>query len=364
MEAAWWPSIADTLMAAGVPWPEAAVLMDLRWWDDHSRMNKRDMRPGRPTLCRRWGWTERAARAVMADREGWADPAKPDMRPANVQPMSSQRPAGVQPVSSFRAESDALMHPSGQPVSSACPAHVQPMSSERPHARNTQSTDTDTATDTRESTSDSACAEPPAAGAAQLSLLGAEPELPKGKPAKPTKAAREVEAAAVLFARLERLRLERYQRLGRTVRGLSAEAWVPKLRKALAKTTAGDIEDGWVWLLRHPDAAWHRGEDRGGSDRCVDFAMLLAHPEYGARRTWSGLTGLTTIEQEEVAAWLASGGRSADAPAWRDRMRAAGVAVPLSTEEDDELWNGIGSAGSPASPSPAADKDDGYVCPF
>ncbi len=210
-----------------------------------------------------------------------------------------------------------------------------------------------------------ACAEPPAAGAAQLSLLGAEPEPVTTKPTKPTKASREVEAAAVLFARLERLRLERYQRLGRTVRGLSAEAWVPKLRKALAKTTAGDIEDGWVWLLRHPDAAWHRGEDRGGSDRCTDFAMLLARPEqYGPRRTWTGLTGLTTIEQEEVAAWLASGGRSADAPAWRERMRAAGVQVPNSEEEDDELWNGIGSAGSSASTSPAADEDDGYVCPF
>jgi hypothetical protein len=210
---------------------------------------------------------------------------------------------------------------------------------------------------------DSACAEPPAAGAAQLSLLGAEPEPVKGKPTKPTKAAREVEAAAVLFARLERLRLERYQRLGRTVRGLSPDAWVPKLRKALAKTTAGDIEDGWVWLLRHPDAAWHRGEDRGGSDRCVDFAMLLAHPEYGARRTWAGLTGLTTIEQEEVAAWLASGGRSADAPAWRERMRAAGVQVPNSEEEDDELFNGIGSTGRhEGAAAPAA--DDGWVCPF
>jgi hypothetical protein len=184
------------------------------------------------------------------------------------------------------------------------------------------------------------------------------------KPKAPTKAAREVEAAAVLFARLERLRLERYQRLGRTVRGLSPEAWVPKLRKALAKTGAGDIEDGWVWLLRHQDAAWHRGEDRGGSDRCTDFAMLLARPEqYGPRRTWTGLTGLTTIEQEEVAAWLASGGRSADAPAWRERMRAAGVAVPLSTEEDDELWNGIGSTGSDAGSPPKA-ADDGYVCPF
>ena len=300
MEAAWWPSIADTLMAAGVPWPEAAVLMDLRWWDDHSRMNKRDMRPGRPTLCRRWGWTERAARAVMADREGWADPAKPDMRPANVQPMSSQRPADVQPMSSFRAESDALMRTSGQPMSSQRPADVQPMSSERPHARNTQSTDTDTATDTRESTSDSACAEPPAAGAAQLSLLGAEPEPTKGKPKAPTKAAREVEAAADLLARLDAMRLERHPG-GRPLR---PETWLPEVRRALRRQTPQAVIDGWTWLLRSPDAAWHRGEDRGGQDRTRDLKLLIAHPEYADRRTWRGLEASHEhdIEQREPEA--------------------------------------------------------------
>lgn len=300
MEAAWWPSIADTLMAAGVPWPEAAVLMDLRWWDDHSRMNKRDMRPGRPTLCRRWGWTERAARAVMADREGWADPAKPDMRPANVQPMSSQRPADVQRMSSFRAESDALMHPSGQPVSSACPADVQLMSSERPHARNTQSTDTDTATDTRESTSGPACAEPPAAGAAQLSLLGAEPEPVKAKPKAPTKAAREVEAAADLLARLDAMRLERHPG-GRPLR---PETWLPEVRRALRRQTPQGVIDGWTWLLRSPDAAWHRGEDGKGVDRTRDLKLLIAHPEYADRRTWRGLEASHEhdIEQREAEA--------------------------------------------------------------
>lgn len=297
MEAAWWPSIADTLMAAGAPWPEAAVLMDLRWWDDHSRMNKRDMRPGRPTLCRRWGWTERAARAVMADREGWADPAKPDMRPANVQPVSSHRPAGVQPVSSFLAESDAVMHPSGQPVSSACPAAVQPMSSERPHARNTQSTDTDTATDTLEHTSASP---PPAAGAAQLSLLSGQAEEPKAKPKPPTKAAREVEAAADLLARLDAMRLERHPG-GRPLR---PETWLPEVRRALRRQTPQGVLDGWTWLLRSPDAAWHRGEDRGGQDRTRDLKLLIAHPEYADRRTWRGLEAghEHDIEQREPEA--------------------------------------------------------------
>ena len=284
MEAAWWPSIADTLTATGAPWPEPAVLMDLRWWDDHSRMNKRDMRPGRPTLCRRWGWTERAARAVMADRDGWADPAKPDMRPANVQPVSSERPANVQPVSSFRAQNDVMMHPSGQPMSSERPADVQPMSSECPHARNTQSTDTDTATDTRESTAAAAPA-PPAAGAAQLSLLSSGEVEVKAKPARPTKAAREVEAAADLLARLDAMRLERHPG-GRPLR---PETWLPEVRRALRRQTAQDVIDGWTWLLRSPDAAWHRGEERGGQDRTRDLKLLIAHPEYAERRTWRGL---------------------------------------------------------------------------
>jgi len=305
MEAAWWPAIADSLTASGAPWPEAAVLMDLRWWDDHSRMNRRDMRPGRPTLCRRWCWTERAARAIMADRDGWADPAKPDLRPANVQPMSSERPANVQPMSSFLGENGAVMGGAGQPMSSERPADVQPVSSECPHARNTQSTDTDTATGTNEQVS----ATPPAAGAAQLSLLG------EAEKVKPEKAAR-AEQARHLLARLEALRLSRHRG-----RGLTERVWLPKLTSALAKRTAQSIVDGYLWALRSPAAAFLRGEDgRGTTDYTTDYSTVLAHPEYADRRRWRGPEAPLADELADARAAAAAG---KPMPEWVERWRAA-----------------------------------------
>ena len=107
----------------------------------------------------------------------------------------------------------------------------------------------------------------------------------KAKPPKPTKAAREVEAAADLLARLDAMRLERHPG-GRPLR---PETWLPEVRRALRRQTPQGVLDGWTWLLRSPDAAWHRGEDRGGQDRTRDLKLLIAHPEYADRRTWRGL---------------------------------------------------------------------------
>lgn len=302
MEAAWWPSIADTLASTGAPWPEAAVLMDLRWWDDLSRMNGRDMRPGRPALCRRWAWTEHAARSTMADRPAWADPAKPDQRPpadrqrtssappANLQPAASQSPADLQRTSSFHDESGVVMHPDRQPTASGPPANLQrsasgspadlqPTSSRPPHARRTQDTDTDTGTATDTESNQ-------AAGAGQLSLIGGTVET--SKPARPSKAAREVEAAEDLLRRLDAMRLDRH----RGGRPLKPETWLPEVRRALKRQTAQEVIDGWTWMLRSPEAAWHRAEDgKGTQDRTKDLKALLAHPEYAERRSWRGLEG-------------------------------------------------------------------------
>jgi hypothetical protein len=302
MEAAWWPSIADTLASTGAPWPEAAVLMDLRWWDDLSRMNGRDMRPGRPALCRRWAWTEHAARSTMADRPAWADPAKPDQRPpadrqrtssappANLQPSASQSPADLQRTSSFRDESGVVMHPGRQPTASGPPANLQrsasgspadlqQTSSRPPHAQKTQDTDTDTDTGT-----DTESNQP--AGAGQLSLIGGGME--PVKPARPSRAAREVEAAEDLLRRLDAMRLDRH----RGGRPLKPETWLPEVRRALKRQTAQEVIDGWTWMLRSPEAAWHRAEDgKGQQDRTKDLKALLAHPEYAERRSWRGLEG-------------------------------------------------------------------------
>ena len=53
-----WEAIASALVAAGQPWPAAAVDADLAYWGEG--------RPGRTTLQRRWGWAERAVRRVLA----------------------------------------------------------------------------------------------------------------------------------------------------------------------------------------------------------------------------------------------------------------------------------------------------------
>jgi hypothetical protein len=140
LDAAWWPAIAERLEASGEPWPAEAVSMDLRWWADQERMGRR-RRPGRPTLARRWGWSDRRARTIMADAEQWGDPFQ---RPARGQEPSSGRPAEDQPAPRrARARRD--------PGSSARPASGQPVSSARPQARVdtlTQHSDTRTQGDT------------------------------------------------------------------------------------------------------------------------------------------------------------------------------------------------------------------------
>ena len=213
---------------------------------------------------------------MMADRSAWADPAKPDQRPS-LQFASSSPPASLQVSHPERRDDGAAPPVSLQSPSSLPPASLQPASSSPPHARKTQNTDTatDTATDTKET-------EPAVAGVP--SLFGQAQEPVKRKPSA---ADRERAAAEDLLARLDALRLQRHT----GGRALKPETWLPRLRRALRQQSAQEWIDGWTWVLRSPEAAWHRGEERGSPDRTRDLSMLLAHPEYAARRTWRGLEG-------------------------------------------------------------------------
>jgi len=160
-----------------------------------------------------------------------------------------------------------------------------------------------------------------------------------------------------LWRRLERLRLERLQQLGKPQKRLKAEIWIPKVRAAAKRWGAGTIYDGWVWLLRSSEAAWHRGEDGRGPDRTVDYGTLLGHPDYGSKRSWRGLEGPTEDELEEGRL---SDGRSE--PDWKRRMREAGQEVPRSEAEEDELWNRVGAEDG-AEGAPQA-REDAWSCPF
>lgn len=103
MDPRWWADIARALVASGQPWPREAVLMDLRWWADQERRGRVDggkpvVRPGRPTLERRWNWSGRQARNILKAEAEWSDP----LRRGGDQDAASERPASDQDAASER----------------------------------------------------------------------------------------------------------------------------------------------------------------------------------------------------------------------------------------------------------------------
>jgi len=123
----WWEQVAAALTATGQPWPEAAVLMDLRWWDDRERMSGgRKPRPGRAVLQARWNLTERPTRRLMADVEAWRDPAQADLRPELSVPRAPQpRPSNAPATPSERPATVPAAAPEHRPAQQGCPADAQ-----------------------------------------------------------------------------------------------------------------------------------------------------------------------------------------------------------------------------------------------
>lgn len=178
-------------------------------------------------------------------------------------------------------------------------------------------------------------AAPPAAGAAQFSLLGGQVEEPS-KSRKPTAAERAEAEALALFERLEALRLTRHQ----GALGLKSKTWAPRCKTALSKHAAQDFIDAMMWVLHDPGAAFLRGEERGGGpDRTVDLSLVLRHPEYALRRSWWGAQAPTPEELAEAEAAHAEG---RPPPAWVERRaaspmgRRAAQDAERKRREDDE----------------------------
>lgn len=173
-QADWWEAVAAALTASGQPWPEEAILMDLRWWDDRERWSGgRKPRPGRAALQARWNATERPARRLMADVEAWRDPSQGDLRPGREAPRAPQRRPVAAPAAPTQGPGDAPPVPQQGPADvpnsgpehraaqEGCPAKAQARPqqgpseaqarpqqgpakapappSERPHAKNTHS---------------------------------------------------------------------------------------------------------------------------------------------------------------------------------------------------------------------------------
>jgi hypothetical protein len=106
IDSAWWQNIAIELPK---PWPRDAVMMDLRWWADQERMGRKK-RPGRPTLCKRWGVSDRQVRNALKAEDIWGGQRPDSQRTAPVlekpakqlesqAQVDSDRTAGGQPAS-------------------------------------------------------------------------------------------------------------------------------------------------------------------------------------------------------------------------------------------------------------------------
>ena len=129
MEADWWPAIAASMPR---PWPEEAVLMDLRWWRGQEVATKRKLMPARRALQERWGWKEWDARMILRRESVWADPLKSSQNPPRILPESSQNPP-----STTTYNADNIVE------SSQNPPRILPESSQNPPSRDlyTQNTE-------------------------------------------------------------------------------------------------------------------------------------------------------------------------------------------------------------------------------
>jgi len=291
---------ARAIMDSGLDGVELAVALALwSFADDSGRCW-----PALRSLCRRSGWRERAVQRALRSLEA-AQVLTVHHVPTRVTPTYVLRLASL-PACAEVADDDApadvveggcLIDTPGAretpPVSVVHPpVHVvhPPVSNRHPpvsvvHPNPSENPPENPPLNPPDKSMSGAAAPSPA-GAGQLSLLSGQVE--PSKPARPSRAAREVEAAEDLLRRLDAMRLDRH----RGGRPLKPETGLPEVRRALERQTAQEVIDGWTWMLRSPEAAWHRAEDgKGTQDRTKDLKALLAHPEYAERRSWRGLEG-------------------------------------------------------------------------
>jgi len=238
-----WEAVTTSLTR---PWPLGAQRHDLRYWASRQRAHKGD-RPGYRALAERWGVSEKSARVVCADVMWWSDPRFGDEDPTRAH--------------QGRTEGAPRAHEGRTKGAPRAP-------------KDNSDRDRDSHTDREAHTS----ASPPESAEKR----------------RPSAAERATAEAEDLLRRLDALRLQRHP----SGRPLKPETWLPQLRAALKRQSAQELVDGWTWVLRSPEAAWHRGEARGGTDRTKDLALVLAHPEYAARRTWRGAEAAHELDIE------------------------------------------------------------------
>lgn len=133
MDSRWWPAIAEVLIASGVPWPEDAILADLRWWQDQERVG-RAKRPCRSALERRWRVGNTVARRLLKAEDRWGLERR--KKRLKVSGVAARRLAGVgerdgpatnrQPTSNQPATNHVQVEPVESSTVNQTPTNDQP----------------------------------------------------------------------------------------------------------------------------------------------------------------------------------------------------------------------------------------------
>ncbi len=98
-----WHEIAEHLAK---PWTPGQAAHDLRVYAAGVRLKRRNRMPGRVSLSKRWGWTDRQVRGLLRDESRWVDPSfvsverttpvPPPYQPRTTPPVETQvEPAPV-----------------------------------------------------------------------------------------------------------------------------------------------------------------------------------------------------------------------------------------------------------------------------
>lgn len=145
-----WQEITDALQRTGVPWPHAAVKLDLTFLHIHVKEGIRTRLLGRPSLMQRWHWSELRVRRVIERFQAEIDETaahlpqsmettRAETDPAEIQEASSRDPA-ARPVTARNLRRRGLERSSDSPIgiqvtSRTLPGHptsIQPRSSKDP----------------------------------------------------------------------------------------------------------------------------------------------------------------------------------------------------------------------------------------
>lgn len=137
----WWPCIAAMLSGE---WAREAAMMDLRWHAVEVRVFRKAF-PSRDRLAKRWGWSDKRVRGLLAKPTEWQDHMHPmsveDLRGEKGQPRANRGPTEGQP----RANAEPTNAENDTERASEGPGKGQARASEGPHARVSPSPTTVTA---------------------------------------------------------------------------------------------------------------------------------------------------------------------------------------------------------------------------